>query len=191
MWLEHINITMRETLTKCTYTKWNTATKLQVGIIKTVHLSKEIDQEQNQLYHLRKKKKQLTGLELINKSQWQQTDGMIIFLDILVSTHLVSMFLPSRQDFDEWIPPRWIIEQHCCHIRVILLLSCALYHGVLLTGILQAGRRPGYGPTVWTRHCGLDVPLQEVKEWVPPGVGEVVIGWALQGLKRRPKKSSH
>lgn len=36
---------------------------------KTVHLSKEIDQEQNQLYHLREKKEHLAGLDLINKSQ--------------------------------------------------------------------------------------------------------------------------
>ena len=55
------------------------------------------------------------------------------------------------------------------------LLSRALHHGVLLAGVLKAGGRPGDGPTVRARHRGLDVPLQEVEQWVPPGVGEVVV----------------
>lgn len=56
------------------------------------------------------------------------------------------------------------------------LLPCALHHGVLLAWILKAGGRPGDGPTVRAGHRGLDVPLQEVEQRVPPGVGEVVIG---------------
>ncbi len=56
------------------------------------------------------------------------------------------------------------------------LLSCALDLGVFLAGVLKAGRRPGDGPTVGARHRGLDIPLQEVEQWVPPGVGEVVVG---------------
>lgn len=71
--------------------------------------------------------------------------------------------------------------------HVVSLLSGTLYHGVLLAGVLKAGRRPGDGPAVRARHRGLDVPLQEVEQRVPPGVGEVVVGRALQSLSRRKK----
>ena len=69
---------------------------------------------------------------------------------------------------------QWIIRQHCWVSGS--LLSCALHHGVLLAGVLKAGRRPGDGPAVRARHRGLDVPLQEVEQRVPPSVGEVVVG---------------
>lgn len=78
-----------------------------------------------------------------------------------------------------------IIRQHCWGIGVMSLLSCALYHGVLLAGVLKAGWRPSDGPAVRTWHRGLDVPLQEVEQRVPPGVGEVVVGRAFQSLSRK------
>lgn len=69
------------------------------------------------------------------------------------------------------------------------LLSCALNHWVLLAGALQAGRRPGDGPTVRAWHRGLHIPLHEVKQRVPPGVGEVVVRRAFQSLSRKYKLS--
>lgn len=67
-------------------------------------------------------------------------------------------------------------------LKVASLLSCALYHGVLLAGVLKAGGRPGDGPAVGAWDRSLDVPLHEVEQWVPPGVGEVVVGRAFQSL---------
>ena len=66
----------------------------------------------------------------------------------------------------------------CC----LSLLSCTLYHGVLLAGVLEAGGRPGNWPAVGARHRRLHIPFQEVKDRVPPGVCEVVVGGALQRL---------
>lgn len=60
--------------------------------------------------------------------------------------------------------------------RVLSFLPRALYHGILLTGVLKAGRRPGDGPAVRAWHRRLDVPLQEIEQWVPPGLSEVVVG---------------
>lgn len=64
------------------------------------------------------------------------------------------------------------------------LLPCALHHGVLLAGVLKAGGRPGDGPAVRAWHRRLDVLLHEVEQWIPPGVGEVVVGRAFQSLSR-------
>lgn len=55
------------------------------------------------------------------------------------------------------------------------LFSPALHHGVFLTGVLQAGRRPRDWPAERAGHLGLDVPLEQVKHRVPPGVSEVVV----------------
>lgn len=99
--------------------------------------------------------------------------------------HLVPYVPVQETRANEGIPLQWIIRQHCCDIRVTSLLSCALYHGVLLAGVLKAGRGPGDGPAVRAWHRGLDVPLQEVEQGVPPGVGEVVVGRAFQSLSRK------
>lgn len=64
------------------------------------------------------------------------------------------------------------------------LLSCTLDHGVLLAGTLEAGRRPGDGPAVGAWYGRLNVPLQEVEQRIPPGVGEVVVGRAFKSLSR-------
>lgn len=69
--------------------------------------------------------------------------------------------------------------------KAVSLLPWALYHGVILAGVLKAGRRPGEGPAVRAGHRGLDVPLHEVEQRVPPGVGEVVVGRAFQSLSRK------
>lgn len=71
------------------------------------------------------------------------------------------------------------------------LFSSALHHGVRLAGVLEAGRGPGPWPAVGARHRRLDVPLEEVEQRVPPGVGEVVIGRALQGLSRQIMNQIH
>lgn len=55
------------------------------------------------------------------------------------------------------------------------LLPAALHHGIILTGVLQTGRRPCDWPAERTGHLGLDAPLEEVKHGVPPGVSEVVV----------------
>lgn len=66
-----------------------------------------------------------------------------------------------------------------------LLLSQALHCAVLLTGVLKAGRGPGDWPAEGAGHLGLHVPLKEVEHGVPPGVGEVVVGRAPQGLSTK------
>lgn len=65
------------------------------------------------------------------------------------------------------------------------LLSCALHHRVRLAGALQAAGRPSDGPRVGALHRRLDVPLEQGEHRVPPSVGQVVVGRALQGLSRR------
>lgn len=70
-------------------------------------------------------------------------------------------------------PPLLLIG---CIIWMLLLSSRALHHGVLLAGVLKAGGGPGDRPAVRAWHRGLDVPLHEVEQRVPPGVGEVVVG---------------
>lgn len=131
-----------------------------------------------------------SGLYLINKLQWQRThrDNMIILVDTFLLKHF---FYSNASGSIKFLSKKdWLNEYHFSGlssntawvIRVHSLLSCALYHGVLLTGVLKTGRRPGDGPAVWARHRGLDVLLQEVEQRVPPGVSEVVVGWAFQSL---------
>lgn len=85
----------------------------------------------------------------------------------------------------EGIPFQWIMRQHYCNIRILSLFPCALNHGILLAGVLKAGRWPGDWPAVGAWHSSLNIPLQEVKQWVPPGVGEVVVGGTFQSLSRK------
>ena len=45
---------------------------------------------------------------------------------------------------------------------------------ILLTTIVETGR-PGDWRAVAARHLGLHIPLEEVKHWIPPCVGEIVV----------------
>lgn len=117
------------------------------------------------------------GVHLRNKLHLQSThiDNMIILhfrRDVsFIAMHLVSLCCgPVDRD-----------------VGVGSLLSRAVDHGVLLAGALKAGRRPADGPIVRARHRGLDVPLHEVEQWIPPGVGEVVVRRAFQSLSRTYK----
>lgn len=66
----------------------------------------------------------------------------------------------------------------CSHISVRwhgLLLPRALYHRVPPARVLKPGSRDGDGPGKHGGNRGVHILFQEVEDWVPPSVAQIVM----------------